>query len=145
MIISRLTERSQTTTGQPSWISKRASCTLSKMPVIMLIVELIALFYGWWFYAELGDHRARWRGWISLVVLILVTSSVLMLPVAIFASPTIKGSDALAHDYVADLRTTVLRALIVALLASFFQKGKLIIPTVVATLGSGLSWLASVP
>lgn len=115
------------------------------MQLIMLIVELIALSYGWWFYAELGDHRAQWRGWISLTVLTLVTASVVILFVAIVASPTIKGTDALAEDYVADWRRTVLRVLVLTLLASFFQRGKLIIPTVVATLGSGLFWIFSVP
>jgi hypothetical protein len=111
----------------------------------MPILELIALFYGWWFYAELGEDRSRWRGRISLAVLFLITASVVVLLVAVIASPTIKGTDALIHDYVADLRRPVLRVLVIVLLASFFQKGKLIVPTVIATLGSGLFWIASVP
>ena len=111
----------------------------------MPILEVIALFYGWWFYAELGEDRWRWRGGISLAVLILITASVVMLVLAVIASPTIKGTDALIHDYVADWRRTVLRVLVVVFFASFFQKGKLIVPTVLATIGSGLFWIASVP
>jgi hypothetical protein len=113
--------------------------------VIPLLAELIALFYGWWFYAELDDHCPKWRSRLSLAVLVIVTSSIVLLEVAIVSSPTIKGTDALLDDYVADCRPFVLRALAITLLAAFFQRGKLIIPTVVATIGSGLYWIASVP
>ena len=111
----------------------------------MLVIELIALFYGWWFYSELGYDRSRWRGRISLAVLVLVTGSVVMLVVAVVASPTVKGTDVLIQDYVANCRRTVLRVLTATLLASLFKKGKLIVPTVIAILGSGLFWIASVP
>ena len=110
-----------------------------------MLLELLPLYYGWWFYSDLGDQRRRWRGKLSLAVLSVASASVILLLLAIVGSPHIPGTDTLRDDYVADLRVPVLRILLLTFVASFFQKPKLIALTAIATLGSGLFWVGSVP
>ena len=116
---------------------------------IVTVIVLLApagLAYGWYFYfVTMSKEPSGWRKWGTVVDLGLVSVATLMWPVARVTAPEVNwqtwvGAGTYLH-WVDTWERTALRILLATLGLSLFVRPRLIVPMVVASVGTGLFWI----
>ena len=119
--------------------------------VIVTVIVLLApvgLVYGWFFYlVTMSKELWGWRKWVTVVDLGLVSVAIVMWPVARMTAPAVNwqtwaGAGAYM-DWVDSWGRVALRILLAALALSLFARRRLVVPMVVASVGTGLFWIFS--
>ena len=118
---------------------------------ILTVIVLLAPFglaYGWYFcLVTMSKELSDWRKWVTAVDLGLVSMAVVMWPVARVTAPEVNwqtwaGAGAYMH-WVDAWGRVALRILLAALALSLFARPRLVVPMVVASVGTGLFWIFS--
>jgi hypothetical protein len=118
---------------------------------IVTMIVLLAPFglgYGWYFYfAKMSKEPLRWRGRVTVVALGLVSLEVVMWPIYMITAPkanwsTGVGVEELMH-WADTWERTALRICLAALVVSLLGRPRLILPIVIACVGTGLFWIFS--
>jgi len=115
---------------------------------VIVLLAPVGLAYGWYFYfARMSKEPSGWRKWVTVVALGLVTVAGVMWPVARMTAPEVDwhtwvGAGAYMH-WVGAWEKAAVRILLAALVLSLFVRPRLILPMIVACLGTGLFWISS--
>jgi hypothetical protein len=115
---------------------------------ILVLLAPVALIYGWvCYFTPKGEEPPSWRGWATLLSLILASLVILLWPVMMISMP---GADwrsgiGVGHQFrwVSFWVRAAFRSLLAALVLGLLGRPRLILPIVVGCLGTGLLWLYS--
>ena len=124
--------------------------SLPESIIVMVLVLLapVGFVYSWYFYFKcMPWNSSGWRGRITLVSLLLISFAVLLWPINRMTMPAADwGSGAGVGQQVwwVDAGGRVAgRILLGALALSLFGRPRLILPIVLACVGTGLFWIYS--
>lgn len=114
----------------------------------LVLLAPAALAYGWYFYfSQLRGEPGRWRNLITLSSLVLVSLVLVMwLPMMLLVpSADLRTGVGVAHQaqWMVIRTKAALCALLVAFVLCFLGRPRLILPTVVACLGTAVLWFFS--
>jgi hypothetical protein len=114
----------------------------------IVLLSPAGLVYAWYFYVvRMLKEPAGWRSRVTLVVLVLVSSAVVMWPIARITAPHVNwknwdGAGAYM-DWMDAWERAALRIILAALVLSFTARPRLILPVALGCVGTGLFWLFS--
>ena len=99
------------------------------------------------FFVRMSKELLAWRKVVTVVALALVSVAMVMWPIARATAPAVNwqtwaGAGAYMH-WVAAWGRVALVILLVSFALSFFGRPQLIVPIVVACVGTGLFWIFS--
>lgn len=110
------------------------------LTTILILCVIPALAYSWWFCTkEMKREPGRWRNRITLASLALVSLAILLWPVMAAFIPRNEQ----LWQYAEAWQRVILRICTAALILSLAGRPRLILPIVVACLGTTLFWLVS--
>jgi hypothetical protein len=115
---------------------------------ILVLLAPVALIYGWvCYFTPKGKEPPSWRGWTTLLSLILASLGILLWPVMMILMPGADWRSGIGVgdqvQWVSFWVRTVFRSLMAALLLGVLGRPRLVLPIVVGCLGTGLLWLFS--
>jgi len=115
---------------------------------VLVILAPVGFAYSWYFYLKrMSWTSSGWRGRVTLGSLVLLSFAILLWPITRITMPagdwsTYAGVREQVHWVDAGERVAS-RILLASLALSLFGRPRLILPIVVACVGSGLFWIFS--
>lgn len=115
---------------------------------VIVLLAPVGLAYGWYFYfAKMSGERSRWRGRVTVAALGLASLAVVMWPLARMTAPDVNwhtwvGAGAYMN-WVNSWERAADMILLAGLVLSFFGRPRLILPIVLACVGTELFWIFS--
>ena len=116
--------------------------------ILVFLAPQVSLIYGWvCYFTPQKKEPPSWRGWATLLSLILASLVILLWPVMMVLTPEAdwQSGVGVGHQvqWVSFWVRTVFRSLLAALVLGVLGRPRLIFPIVFGCLGSGLLWLFS--
>lgn len=116
--------------------------------VVLVLLGVFGFTYSWYFYiTRMPWKTSGWRGRITLVSLLLISFAVLFWPINRMTMPAADWGSGLGVGqqvrWVDAGERVALRILLAALALILFGRPRLILPIVVACVGTGLFWIYS--
>ena len=116
--------------------------------ILLILIGPIALIYAWvCYFAPKSKEPTGWRSRATLVSLVLISLAVLSWLVMVLHIPAADwGTGAgVGHQvaWVYERARVALCSLAGAIVLSLFGRPRLVLPIVIACIGSGLFWLVS--
>ena len=115
---------------------------------VIVLLAPVGLAYAWYFYlVTMSKELWGWRKWVTVVDLGLASVAIVMWPVARVTAPEVNwqtwaGAGAYMH-WVDSWERVALRISLAALALSLFARPRLVVPMVMASVGTGLFWIFS--
>lgn len=115
---------------------------------IIILLAPVGLIYSWAFYfTKMRGEPTGWRHHVTLVSMALVSLVVLLWPIMLELSPRADWGSGLGVDHQVQWleawHTPIFRTLLVALALALLGRPRLIVPIVVACIGTAMFWLSS--
>jgi hypothetical protein len=115
---------------------------------VLVLLAPVGVVYSWYFYLKrMPWNSSGWRGRFTLGSLVLLSFAILFWPITRITMPTAdwKTYAGVGEQlrWVGAGERVALRILLAALALSLFGRPRLILPIVVACVGTGLFWIYS--
>ena len=113
---------------------------------IIIILAPAGLIYSWVFYlTRMRREPARWRHWVTLSSMALVSVVVLLWPIMLAFTPRTDWGSGLGvgHqvEWLEAWHRPIFRTLLVALVLAWLGRPRLIAPIALACIGTAMFWL----
>ncbi len=113
---------------------------------ILVLLAPFGFVYSWYFYfTKMPWKSSGWRGRLTLVSLMLLSLAILLWPINRMTMPAADWSSGVGVGqqvrWVDAGERVGLRVLLAAFVMSFFGRPRLILPIVLACVGTGLFWI----
>jgi hypothetical protein len=115
---------------------------------ILVLLAPVALIYGWvCYFTPRSGEPVGWRGRATLLALMMVSAAVLLWWVTMLKMPAAdwKSGAGVAHQIAWEYARVrvAFYALLAALVVCLMGRPRLILPIIVACVGTGLFWLST--